>query len=469
MIYQTDNDKNQFLYNQFDISRFGFLTDPSTIPSTLPDGFEEFAEVVENIANPNGAYYRNLVDQLVKGKPQEFYKDLVKNLTFEQKKQIYSTFTFVVQKYVRCMGKNDTKTEIPYELGIVWYECSKEFGLPCVTSYGAVILYNCKLGTDNKIQSKFAISGTNDELHFYKVHMEIEACGIDVLKNIYFLDKTNKREVMLVLNQVYEVIKKITRIMESMYKGCDAKVFWKNIRHYLGGFTEDNGMPDGLKVTGTNLVFKFGGGSAAQSTLIQVIDIFLGISHGFGYGAEFLLEQRKYMPEKHRKFLEELETIYPEGFIKNFVIESNDDDLTKSFDNCVDSLALFRNVHFGIVHKYVIKFIKKDEWYETICNSIFGRTSSTTQYIMNFINTNIHGNKGSGGLPTDQLKVYVEDTKDTKIVKNSNVSQVISNTRWYYWLGLLGLFGLPVVFAVGLCPAFNNVSQMSRTNMFWRN
>lgn len=407
-------EQDLFLLHEFDISRYGFLTDPHSIPIQLPNGFEEYNEVVEAIEDNNGLFFRSLVNALEKGKPQKFYYNLVKNLTFAEKKQVYSLFTFVVQKYIRCMGINDTPTEIPYELGIVWSECAKEFNLPCVTSYAATILYNCIFDPSGNIESRHAISGTNDELHFYKVHMKIEACGANVLKSMYFLDTTNKESIMRALLQVDKAIKRITELMRTMYDGCDPEVFWINIRHYLGGFTERNGLPNGLKVKDTNMAFKFDGGSAAQSTLIQAFDIFLGVSHGSEHGSHFLLEQRNYMPVKHHDFLKALEHSYPNNFLKNLISEFDDEEMTTAFNKCISSLKLFRQVHYDLVHKYVIRFIT-------------GNAQS------------IHGKGGTGGLPTEKLIEYIDNTQKTKLIIPIGVGATYWATYWHVWLACLCL------------------------------
>lgn len=417
--------EDNILYEQFDISKYGFLTDPDTISDDLPRGFEQYKNVVNAIENPNGKYFRQLVDNLKCGKTQQYYKNLTKKLSYVQKKQLYSLFTFIAQKYVRCMGKDDTKIEIPYEIGIVWNECAKEFNLPCVTSYGATILYNCVIDENGKFISRHAISGTNDELHFYKVHMQLEAYGANILKDIYFFDSNNKNQLLTILEKTTHSIKNITKIMKTMYDGCDPTIFWTNIRHYLGGFTKDNGLPNGLKVSGTNLVFKYVGGSAAQSTLIQTFDVFLGVPHESEHGTKFLLDQRAYMPQKHQNFLNELQIKYSNDYIKNLVLKFNDEELTSSYDKCIDSLKMFRQAHYNIVHKYIVKFIEKDTWYVTVCNTLFGEYSNITKYVKSFVNkvnkklnkNNIHGKNGSGGLPTEQLEDYIDDTDNTKILK----------------------------------------------------
>jgi hypothetical protein len=442
---------DQYLSTKYDISKYGFLTDPDTIPDTLPTGFEEYVEIVNNIENDDGHYFRQLVNGLKKGKPQNEYIRKVHNLTTTEKKQIYSLFTFIAQKHVRCMGavnKDEQITEIPYEIGLVWYECAKEFELPCVTSYGATILYNCKFNSKGELTSRHAISGTSDELHFYKIHMDLEKIGGKLLEQMYFYNSKNMQDLVSLLSETTQTIKKITKIMKGMYDGCNPNVFWSNIRLYLGGYTKDNGLPDGLGVTGTDLRFNYGGGSAAQSTLIQAIDIVLGIPHDSEHGVKFLADQRKYMPKKHQQFLIDLEKKYSKLPIREVVMTINDPSLTSVYNDSVSALKNFRMAHYSIVHKYIVQFIETKKWYVKLCDDMFGQNSKVSKNIrelVKFLNkslnkNNLHGSNGSGGLPTEQLKDYINDTERNKIItSNQRKSTNVLSDYWWLWLCLFYL------------------------------
>lgn len=441
---------DQHLFDKYDISKLGFLTDPSTISDVLPSNFAEYQNVVDAIAHPDGIFFRSLVHELKCGKPHSYYVDKVNSLTYNQKKQIYSLFTFIAQKYVRCMGvvdKSEQVTEIPYEIGLVWNECAKEFSLPCVTSYGAVILYNCKYTPEGNLTSRHAISGTSDELHFYKIHMDIEKFGGKLLKDMYYYKGQNdsKENIMNLLSNVSNTVKHITKTMKGMYDGCDPTVFWSVVRLYLGGYNKDSNLPNGLGVTDTNLRFKFGGGSAAQSTLIQAIDIVLNIPHDSAHGVKFLAEQRKYMPIKHQQFLIDLEKKYNSIPLKEIIEIIDDNELTVQYNKTIDSLRTFRVAHYNIVHKYVNQFIETKQWYIKLLESLFGQYGKTTIYVKTMIRNlkkninknNLHGSNGSGGLPTEQLQDYIDDTENRKIVKNNEfVINPITNAiinKWWLW------------------------------------
>lgn len=445
-------------FEKYDISEnYGFLSNPCEFVHSLPDGFEEFQDVYNNLDSLDGLKFRELVDGLAVGKPQSHYYELAIGLSTAQKKQVYTIFTFIAQKYVRCMGAckppsrwnnvlnflgyKNTKQEqeqvqsIPYEIGIIWYVCAQEFNLPTVTSYSAVILNNCKLNENTgEIESVYQISGTSDELHFYKVHMAIEMAGAKILPQMFYPEESTKREnIVTLLNDVSHTIKELTNILNTMYDGCDPEIFWKNVRIFLGGYTESNGLPNGLYVRGSEIgPFKFVGGSAAQSTLIQALDIFLDVEHYSEHGKKFLFDQRSYMPAKHVNYLNDLHDVYKTRKLRNIVEEYDDEDVTSAYNDALEKLRLFRLAHFQLVHKYVIKFVTKLDPKVDIA-------------------TNTNGKAGTGGLPTEQLKEFIVDTNVSKTGDNykmertmrkllfSDKSRDLLNWKHVFWLWPLSI------------------------------
>lgn len=485
-------DQSNQLRDQYDISdRYGFLTDPAKIPQELPPGFEEYKPIVDVIDNPDGNYFRNLVNKLKQGKPQEYYIALANSLSDAQKLQIYTIFTFIAQKYVRCMGaikpiplnlqlydlicwlfnapvsqREKQIQEIPYEIGLIWNECSKPFKLPCVTAYSAVILNNfrlkpgCVIGTEtlnlDDIIPVYAISDTYAELHFYKLHMAIEALGHKIIKSMYFIgDQIKSKENMIaLLKEIRTTVRQIHIVLIRMYSKCRPEVFWKCVRIYLGGYTKDNGLPDGLKVTGTNISFKFGGGSAAQSTLIQAIDIFFNIDQA-KHGETFLKNQRDYMPFKHRQFLKDLAQIHSGDLIRNTVISYNDQEVTDEYNKAVDALKEFRRSHYNLVHNYIDKFVDKSK--------------ANVNAMAELEKNNVHGSKGSGGLPTEKLKDFIDETEDTKIGEQyvtqkqwRQFYKFLRVAQWWLWrISTISLF-------VG-CMLFYYFVNETMHNSFWSN
>jgi hypothetical protein len=399
-------------YQRYDLSNFGFLNNPDLNLQKLPIGFEEFTEAINALEITDGDQFRKIIDNLQKNIHQQYYIDKLKYLTHNEYKQIYFLFTFMAQKYVKCI--QDNIREIPYEIGLIWYYSAEHFGLPCVMTYASTILYNCKFDKDGELTSIYSISGTYDELHFYKVHIQLEKCGANLLKEVVaFID--DERNLHTLLQSLYSTIMEITWRMNTMYDGCDPEIFWQQIRIFLSGYNDDYGYPNGLKVKDTELYFKFGGGSAAQSSLIQLIDIVLGVKHESEHGTKFLLDQRKYMPKLHREFLTNLEVFFGKKPMKDLV--KYDDIYAKEYNDIIGLLHIFRKDHYRLVHTYIIKFINK----------------KTNDELEENVEANLK--KGVGGLMFKELTMYAVDTIKNKIkYPVDNIKYIYITNNELFWL-----------------------------------
>ncbi|KNE73174.1 hypothetical protein AMAG_20696 [Allomyces macrogynus ATCC 38327] len=159
------------------------------------------------------------------------------------------------------------------------------------------------------------------------------------------------------------LVKDLTRILVRMDDKCDPTVFYRQVRPYVAGWSLINGVTyagvdsaavpatwrraaggvtasvssDTLDSTAdpkdTPPTFFFAGGSAAQSPMIQALDVFFGIEHhptGKGPGPNFIPEMREYMPKEHRAFLDDAQFKAPS--LRDFVANSNHEGLVEAFN-----------------------------------------------------------------------------------------------------------------------------------------
>lgn len=333
----------------YDISTYGFLSETD---GKLPEDFSIYKNIISNI-NSNILLFKDSVEELSnKNYSLDFYKELVEKQTSYNKKKIFSLFTFICQKY---LFEEKTTDVLPSCIGIPWYYSSIDRDLPLVVTYDAIILNNWIFEDDseiNNIKILRNLSNTKDEEWFYRIHVMIEMCGAKVLplmiKKIFNLDEL--KDVLILLADVLE---RCNCILSLMYSKCDKKIFNNVFRKYLSG---TNSFENGISIESLNKKFSFVGGSAAQSTLIQSFDIFLGVTHE-GHEKYFLEKMRSYMPINHRKYLQKL---IDNGGIKQHAILchlSGREDIKEIYDNCLLKLKKFRNTHINIVHKYIVDFI----------------------------------------------------------------------------------------------------------------
>ncbi|KAF3483103.1 Indoleamine 2,3-dioxygenase [Arthroderma uncinatum] len=146
--------------------------------------------------------------------------------------------------------------------------------------------------------------------------------------------------------------------------------FYTRLRPFLAGTSkmEEFGLPDGLHYddgSGNVDYRSYRGGSNAQSSLIQLIDIALGVHHrtrgdnmghsrGHSPGAppSFIEEMRAYMPGPHRRFLEAVSQV---ANVRPFVAERiSDAKLQVAYSSCLGALYQLRDRHIRIVSRYII-------------------------------------------------------------------------------------------------------------------
>lgn len=257
--------------------------------------------------------------------------------------------------------------------------------MPAVATYAGVCLWNWRplfsnepADTLDNLATQMTFTGSIDESWFYLVSVAIEArAGPIIPMMVEAIAAARRNDIATVaecLRTFAERLDEIGVLLERMYESCDPHVFYHRIRPFLAGSKNmaDAGLPNGVMFddgTGQQPYVQFGGGSNAQSSVIQFFDIVLGVEHrptgtkstdgpesaSGAVGApsnNFITEMRNYMPGPHRRFLEHVERV---ANIRQFV-ESNRNNraLTMAFDACLAMLRTLRDKHIQLVSRYII-------------------------------------------------------------------------------------------------------------------
>lgn len=275
---------------------------------------------------------------------------------------------------------------IPPQLTVPLFEVCDRLEVPPVATYAGVCLWNYKpvfpdepADSLSNLACLQTFTGSLDEQWFYLVSVAIEARGAPsiplMLQAITAARVGKTRVVTECLQRLAEILDEITSLLQRLYENCDPYVFYNRIRPYLAGSKNmaDAGLPRGLLYDdGRNPpeYRQYGGGSNAQSSLIQFFDIVLGVEHRpTGVTRQdqsttaptedapksrhgFIHEMRAYMPGSHRRFLEDVDSI---ANIRSFVEERrNDPALRLAYDACLSMLRNMRDKHIQIVSRYII-------------------------------------------------------------------------------------------------------------------
>ena len=105
-------------------------------------------------------------------------------------------------------------------------------------------------------------------------------------------------------------LKKVNNIFSRMPEKCDPYVYYHRVRPYIFGTKDNPNLKKGLIYDGefNNKAQFFRGETGAQSSIIPFLDGVLGIYHSKDSLRHYLNEMRDYMPPKHRKMIEYVES-----------------------------------------------------------------------------------------------------------------------------------------------------------------
>ncbi|KAJ4366758.1 tryptophan 2,3- dioxygenase [Ascochyta clinopodiicola] len=362
----------------YDVSPLnGFL--PSDIPlDVLPDPYYQPWETV--VRNFQGLILTKRLRRTVDALPV-LSTDLL--LTQAEWQRAYSILGFFAHAYV--WGGDRPADVVPPSISIPFLETCRHLEMPAVATYAGVCLWNWRplfsnepADTLDNLTTQMTFTGSLDESWFYLVSVAIEARAGPIIplmiEAIAAARRNDSATVTECLRTFAERLDEIGVLLERMYETCDPHVFYHRIRPFLAGSKNmtDAGLPNGVKFddgTGQQPYVQFGGGSNAQSSVIQFFDIVLGVEHrptgkkatdkpesaGGAVGApsnNFIAEMRNYMPGPHRRFLEAVERV---ANIREFVESKRSDRaLTTAFDACLAMLRTLRDKHIQLVSRYII-------------------------------------------------------------------------------------------------------------------
>jgi indoleamine 2,3-dioxygenase len=370
-----------YLYKNYDISSNGFL--PNKCINVFPEQLIQYQTLLDSMHQV--ANYRQYIDNIKISVP------IIDLFTFsiEEKKFIYSALSIIINKYIWCNGENNVPQSIPSFLGKLWYDCAESIGIVPVLTNAAVDLYNWSLINEKEdpleyepteeeksnkqcvinfknIMINYTMTNTKDEHWFYLIMIAIEFHGgkiVNIVETINEAMKNNNNilihDQLLLLN---EQIIKIKKVLKRIYEYCKPEIFYNQIRIYLNGFDEKY-FSDGLQIDGIDFPNKiyYKGGSAAQSTLIQILDVLLHENEiGCEFSKNFLKEMLNYMPSKHKKYVLNLKTNKEEYNLHNYIKQTCNNNLINNYNFALTQLQLFRKTHFQIVKDYIFNFSNKN-------------------------------------------------------------------------------------------------------------
>lgn len=296
-----------------------------------------------------------------------------------QRRRAFLVLSFLAHGYV--WGEAQTSPTIPASIAVPWDAVSRALEVRPVCSHASVCLWNWRplfaqepLSLSN-LSTQHTFTGSTDESWFYLVSTAMEARGAPtlpiILQCIQAARQESIAEVTYNLRALAIHLDDMAIALTRMHDKCDPHIFYHKIRPYLAGWKNmaDAGLPNGLHYEGCEdtpdgAVRQYSGGSNAQSALIHMLDIALGVEHretsdgkvesvsALAPKNAFMEDMRNYMPANHRRFLEHLTQITN---IREFCLGHREDAvLSEAYDACLAMLKTFRNNHLSIVSRFIL-------------------------------------------------------------------------------------------------------------------
>jgi len=231
-----------------------------------------------------------------------------------------------------------------------------------------------------------------DEDWFILIHVDIEMQGGTALQAIAELRthmgiSAHSMHWHRSLKKLLGSIRAMNETFARMPEKCSSEVYFNTVRPYIFSF-EDVVYEDCFD----NKPQNYRGETGAQSSLVPAIQLALGIRHKNSMLTGHLNDMRQYMPFNHRMYLETLEASV-EPYNKSFKPDPSTADIRKGvlgvdskrvvevYNECINELWKFRDMHFT--------------------------------YAVDYIHKKVDGDKGTGGTPyMTWLKQLNDETKE---------------------------------------------------------
>ncbi|KAH6918436.1 Indoleamine 2,3-dioxygenase [Coprinopsis sp. MPI-PUGE-AT-0042] len=333
---------------------------------------------------PYGSTWRARIEAWPVLSTESLHSDL------RQAQRAHLVLAWLVSFYVHSIppanvgeGDRPEPLRVPKSLAVPLMQVSRHLGLAPVLTFADTVLWNWELIhadqplSPNNIRFVNTFSGTDDEKNFYYASALAEMRGgrDPSLPNTSDLAAMSK--VSRDLNHLASVVDDITEIIGSVRSACDPHIFYWDIRPWFEGSDADGPDGPGWVYEGveekTNL--DLSGPSAGQSSIIHALDVFLNIDHKLQerrYPAPspqnkradhgFMERMRRYMPGRHREFLEALAT---SRSIRQ--LASSTPVIRDAYDAAVAALKRLRDSHIRVACLYVVSMSNSSPAYKSGC------------------------------------------------------------------------------------------------------
>jgi indoleamine 2,3-dioxygenase len=293
-----------------------------------------------------------------------------------ERRRAFLVLSFLAHGYV--WGDAVVPAILPASVAMPFDQIARELEIRPVCSHASLCLWNwkpifaCESPSLENLATMHTFTGSTDESWFYLISTAMEIRGAPTLQlaldAIEAIDANSIGTLTFKLRALAMHLDDMAVALGRMHEKCDPHIFYHKIRPFLAGWKNmaDAGLKQGLIYEGCEDTpegsFRtYSGGSNAQSALIHMLDIALGVVHEEtgqktsmpgSRRNEFMQDMRNYMPANHRRFLEALDRV---ANIRTYCQQHRTDlELSEAYDACLAMLKVFRDKHLAIVSRYIV-------------------------------------------------------------------------------------------------------------------
>ncbi len=271
---------------------------------------------------------------------------------------------FLASAYINQLGQPSSHC-LPANIAVPLVRVARLLGVSPILNYAAYALYNWRrfdaaggieLGNIDTIQNFVHLY---DEHWFILVHVEIEARAARLLASVQRLlrqwIKNGELSGELVndcLGDMAESLGRQLQVLQRIPEHMSPALYFHRFRPYIRSFdnVEYRGLNSSdlaeLGVKGLRINYR--GETGAQSSIMPTLMSLLKIKHQPSVLVNHLQELRCYMPLSHRQFIARVAGL-PD--IKSLAAP-------ELFDEVLEQMALFREVHFNWALEYINKHVE---------------------------------------------------------------------------------------------------------------
>jgi len=274
--------------------------------------------------------------------------------TLPELRLYFVRLAFLASAYVNQVGQ-PAVSSLPANLAVPLTRVANLLSVPPILNYAGYALYNWKrfdktqgvvLGNIDTIQNFVHLY---DEHWFILIHVEIEAQASVILAAVETFHAENRNvgtiseevintQLQLIAACLAQLLRVLKRIPERMSQDLYFKVFRPYIRFF-----------EKVKFLGVERQpMNYRGETGAQSSIMPVLVNLLKIEHKQSILVDHLHDIRRHMPPIHRQFIENTAQL-PD--LKPYVEP-------RLFDQVLELIAQFREVHFEWAKEYIHKHVK---------------------------------------------------------------------------------------------------------------